>query len=402
MVRKLSARKAPNPAIRTPASGTILDGEAVNVDQSDQQSARANGSPASGIPGGEVGQMPRRKQPHKPGVKHISVALQGGGSHGAFTWGVMHRLMSEPRLYIDGISGTSAGAMNAVVFADGFLKGKRQGAIDGLAEFWHRVSRMSPIPRMFPRGIPGLSDGWAVDNDPSFMLLDFMTRMMAPRQFNPLKLDPLGDLLRELVDFEQLRAHPEVKLFVTASNVRTCKSRIFRTHEITPATLMASACLPLLFEAVEVDGEFYWDGGYLGNPAIYPLIHECDSSDVVLVQINPLNRPDVPVTSRDILNRINEMTFNASLVREMHGFATISQLVESGALNDDRYVAVRFHEISAEAELADMGALSKMNTEPEFLEHLHQMGYEAADRWVSENFERIGWESTFDIMERFG
>lgn len=402
MVRKISARKTPAPAMIAPVSGTIVDGEAVDVDQSDQQSARAHGTGTAGTPVGAAGETPRRKQPHKPGVKHISVALQGGGSHGAFTWGVMHRLMSEPRLYIDGISGTSAGAMNAVVFADGFLKGKRQGAIDGLAEFWHRVSRMSPIPRMFPRGIPGVSEGWAVDNDPSFMLLDFMTRMMAPRQFNPLKLDPLGDLLRELVDFEQLRAHPEVKLFVTASNVRTCKSRIFRTHEITPATLMASACLPLLFEAVEVDGEFYWDGGYLGNPAIYPLIHECDSSDVVLVQINPLNRPDVPVTSRDILNRINEMTFNASLVREMHGFATISQLVESGALNDDRYVAVRFHEISAEAELADMGALSKMNTDPAFLEHLHQMGYEAADRWVSENFERIGWESTFDIMERFG
>ncbi len=370
------------------------------VDKTDQSTSTPTDGTAP--PSAEAATGPRHKRPHKPGVKHISVALQGGGSHGAFTWGVMHRLMSEPRLYIDGISGTSAGAMNAVVFADGFLKGKRQGAIDGLRVFWERVSRMSPIPRMIPRGIPGLSDGWAVDNDPTFMMLDFMTRLMAPRQFNPLKLDPLGDLLRELVDFEQLRAHPEVKLFVTASNVRTCKSRIFRTPEITAATLMASACLPLLFEAVEVDGEFYWDGGYLGNPAIYPLIHECESSDVVLVQINPLNRPDVPVTSRDILNRINEMTFNASLVREMHGFATISQLVESGALNDDRYVAVRFHEISAEAELADMGALSKMNTEPAFLNHLHQMGYEAADRWISENFDRIGWESTFNLMERFG
>jgi NTE family protein len=357
-------------------------------------------SPDNGSP--DNGEQPRRRRPHKPGVKHISVALQGGGSHGAFTWGVMHRLMSDPRLYIDGISGTSAGAMNAVVFADGFLKGKRQGAIDGLAHFWERVSRLSPIPRMIPRGIPGLSEGWAVDNDPTFMMVDFMTRMMSPRQFNPMKLNPLGDLLRELVDFEQLRAHTEVKLFVTASNVRTCRSRIFRTHEITADTLMASACLPLLFEAVEIEGDFYWDGGYLGNPAIHPLIHECDSSDVILVHINPMNRPDVPVTSRDILNRINEMTFNASLVQEMHGFATVSKMVESGALNDDRYVAVRFHQIGAEAELAEMGALSKMNTERAFLDHLHQLGYEAADKWISDNFDRIGWESTIDLEERFG
>ncbi len=165
---------------------------------------------------------------------------------------------------------------------------------------------------------------------------------------------------------------------------------------------MASACLPLLFEAVEVEGEFYWDGGYLGNPAIHPLIHECDSSDVVIVQINPMNRPDVPVSARDILNRINEMTFNASLVREMEGFATVTRMIENGELQNDRYTAVRFHEISAEAELAEMGSLSKMNTERAFLEHLHQLGYETADKWITENFERIGWESTIDLNERFG
>jgi NTE family protein len=338
----------------------------------------------------------------RSGVKHISLALQGGGSHGAFTWGVMHRLMSEPRIYIDGISGTSAGAMNAAVFVDGFLKGKRQGAIDALAVFWDRVARLCPLPRAFPRGIPGASESWTVDGDPTFMLVDFMTRLWSPRQFNPMKLNPLADLLSELVDFENLRRHPEVKVFITASNVRTCKSRLFRTPEITVETLMASACLPLIFEAVEIEGEFYWDGGYLGNPAIYPLIHECASSDVVIVQINPLNRPEVPASARDILNRINEMTFNASLVREMAGIATITKLVESGALNDDRYTAVRFHEIGAEVELAEMGALSKMNTERPFLEHLHKLGYDTADRWLAANFDRLGWESTLDVAERFG
>src|SRR5579864_9217584 len=206
----------------------------------------------------------------------------------------MHRLMSEPRLYIDGISGTSAGAMNAVVFADGFLKGQRQGAINALADFWGAIADLCSVPRSFVRGIPGLSAGWGVDSDPSFMLVDLMTRMWSPTQLNPFDMNPLREVLSDLVDFEGLRARPEVKLFITASNVRTCKSRVFRTPELTAEVLLASACLPLIFKAVEIDGEHYWDGGYLGNPTISPLIDECDSSDVVIVQINPLNRPDVP------------------------------------------------------------------------------------------------------------
>jgi NTE family protein len=345
--------------------------------------------------------LPRRQKPSRPGVKHISLALQGGGSHGAFTWGVMHRLICEPRLYIDGISGTSAGAMNAAVFADGFIKGSRQGAIDGLAAFWQRIAGMNALPRSLLRGIPGLSDGWRVDADPTFMMMDFFSRIWAPTQFNPMNLNPLRDLLEELVDFPGLRARPDVKLFITASNVRTCKSRLFRTSELSSATLLASSCLPLLFKAVEIDGEAYWDGGYLGNPAIFPLINECSSSDVVIVQINPMNRPDVPVTARDILNRINEMSFNSSLVAEMFGIATVSSLIESGSLEDERYAAVRFHQIAAEAELARYGALSKMNTERPFLEHLHELGFQTADRWITENFDRIGWESTLDLFESY-
>jgi NTE family protein len=343
-----------------------------------------------------------RRRPSHSGVKHISLALQGGGSHGAFAWGVMHRLISEPRLYIDGLSGTSAGAMNAVVFADGFIKGSRQGAINGLAEFWGQVAERCTVPRSPFPSIFGGANPWQVDSEPSFMMLDFMTRIWSPSQLNPSNANALRDILLDIVDFEGLRRREDVKLFVTASNVRTCKSRVFRTPELSVDALLASACLPLVTRAVEIDGEHYWDGGYLGNPAIHPLINECASSDVVIVQINPLNRPDVPVTMRDILGRINEMTFNASLVREMFGIATISNLVESGALDDDRYISVRFHEISAEAELAQYGALSKMNTERGFLEHLHTLGYETADRWVAETFDRIGWESTLDVGEKYG
>ena len=345
--------------------------------------------------------LPRRKQPRRPGVKRISLALQGGGSHGAFTWGVLHRLISEPRLYIDGLSGTSAGAMNAAVFADGFIRGSRQGAIDALAEFWRRIGELNRLPRGFARGMSGLTDHWQVDADPTFMLVDWMTRLWAPTQLNPLNLNPLRRVLADLVDFAGLRQRPDVKLFVTASNVRTCKSRLFRTPELTVDVLLASACLPLIFRAVEIDGEHYWDGGYLGNPAISPLINESASSDVVIVQINPLHRPDVPTTMRDIMNRINEMTFNASLVSEMSGIATVSSLIESGALEDERYTTVRFHQISAEAALAKYGALSKLNTEKPFLEHLHTLGYETADRWIAETFDRIGWESTIDVLEKY-
>jgi NTE family protein len=345
--------------------------------------------------------LPRRKLPRKPGVKHISLALQGGGAHGAFTWGVLHRLISEPRLYIDGLSGTSAGAMNAVVFADGFIRGSRQGAIDALARFWDRIAKLNWLPRTGLRGLPDAANPWQVDSDPSFMLFDLMTRLWAPTQLNPLNMNPLRRVLAELVDFPALRRRSDVKLFVTASNVRTCKSRVFRTAELTPETLLASACLPLLFKAIEIEGEHYWDGGYLGNPAIHPLINECSSSDVVIVQINPLHRPDVPVTMRDILNRINEMTFNASLVREMFGIATVSSLIESGAIDDERYTTVRFHQISAEAELASYGALSKLNAERRFLQHLHDLGYETAERWIAANFDRLGWESSVDVLEKF-
>jgi NTE family protein len=345
--------------------------------------------------------LPRPRAPYRPNVKPISLALQGGGAHGAFTWGVLHRLMSEPRLYIDGISGASAGAINGVVMVDGFLKGKRQGAIDALARFWDRVGQLATLPRSPLPQLLGLAPDWRVEKEPAFLWLDFISRIFSPAEMNPLGLNPLRDILAEVVDFEAIRQHPHIKLFIAASNVRTCKPRIFRTPELQVDSIMASACLPLLFRAVEIEGEHYWDGGYLGNPTIYPLIHECGSSDIVIVRINPMQRDEVPVSARDILNRINEMSFNASLVREMRSIATMSRLVQNGALDDDRYATVRFHEITAETELADLGALSKFNTEPGFLKHLHDLGFDTADRWIAETFERLGWESTIDVVEKF-
>jgi NTE family protein len=346
---------------------------------------------------------PRRAQPPaKPAVstptrRHINIALQGGGAHGAFTAGVLSRLIDDRRIFIDGISGASAGAMNAVVFTDGFLRGGRKGAIEALTRFWTEVSRRSPLQHRDWRAWFGLPPDWRVDRVPSFVWFDAITRMMSPYQVNPFQINPLLDILEESVDFENVRSDRRIRLFVSASNVRTCKLRIFRTPEITARVLMASACLPTLFPAVEIDGEHFWDGGYLGNPAIWPLIHECDSNDVMIVRINPMQRPDVPTTAREILNRINEMSFNATLVREMRGVATITRLIEQGRLESGDYASVRFHGIDEEDEIHRMGALSKFNTDAAFLGHLHDLGVRAADRWVDAHLEAVGERSTLDL-----
>ena len=334
--------------------------------------------------------------------RHINLALQGGGAHGAFTWGVLNRLIADRRIFIDGISGASAGAMNAVVFTDGFLKGGRQGAIDALEKFWWQISLRGFMNHTDWRAWFGLKPDWRVDKVPGFVLFDMISRMLAPSQLNPIGLNPLMDLMNEQVDFAAIRNDRRIKLFVTASNVRTCKPRVFTVDEITADVLMASACLPLLFPAVEIDGEAYWDGGYLGNPAIYPLIHECESNDVVIVQINPMNRPEIPVTARDILNRINEMSFNASLVREMRGIATVNQLIEDGRLiRSENYAPVLFHGIGAEADMSKLGSLSKFNTQWGFLTWLRDLGSATADRWLAENFSSLGEKSTLDVFATY-
>ena len=335
--------------------------------------------------------------------KRLNLALQGGGAHGAFTWGVLDRLMRDGRIFIDGISGTSAGAMNGVVFTDGFIKGGRKGAIDSLDVFWKKVSdgAFMPSQTVKPWFAPGGDEHWNVDNAPAFMMADFFSRMFSPSQLNPLNLNPLHDILSEMVDFKGLRRRKDIKLFVSASNVRTNKLKVFRTEEMCVEALLASACLPLMFKAVEVDGEQYWDGGYLANPAIAPLIHECVSKDVVIVQINPMNRLQVPTTAREILNRINELSFNSTLVREMSGIATISKLIDQGKLHDTPFHHVNFHIIVAEDEMSHLGASSKFNADWKFLRYLYELGVDTTDKWLAENFDRIEVESTLDMEKMY-
>ena len=336
---------------------------------------------------------------HHRGRKRVNLALQGGGSHGAFTWGVLERLISDGRIFIDGLSGTSAGAMNAVVFTDGFVRGRKKRAIESLHSFWSRVCEGALVPMSVAKAMSPMKTAWDMDGTLGFQMFDAITRIFSPYQLNPLDIHPLRDILSETIDFEGLRRQAGIKLFVAATNVRTCKLKVFTTPELTVDTLLASACLPMLFRAVEINGECYWDGGYLANPAISPLVHECVSKDVIIVQVNPMNRPDVPQTAREILNRVNEISFNSSLVREMNGISTVTKLIEKGKA--EGYAPVNVHMIQAEAAMAELGASSKFNADWSFLTHLHDLGVATADKWLAEHFDSIGNESTLDMIKAY-
>jgi NTE family protein len=338
---------------------------------------------------------------HHKGRKRVNLALQGGGSHGAFTWGVLERLMADGRIFIDGLSGTSAGAMNAVVFTDGFVRGRQKRAISALQTFWKRVSEGAFVPMAVLRAMTSGNGSWNMDDAPGYQMLDAIARMFSPYQLNPLDLHPLRDILKELVDFDGLQQHAKIKLFVAATNVRTCKLKVFRTPEITVDTLLASACLPMLFRAVEINGESYWDGGYMANPAIMPLINECVSKDVIIVQVNPMNRPHVPNSAREILNRLNEISFNSSLMREMNGIVTVSRLLDQGRAEGSGFARVNFHMIQAEDAMSALGTSSKFNADWAFLTYLHELGMSTADRWLAEHFDAIGNESTLDMIKTY-
>ena len=338
---------------------------------------------------------------HHKGRKRVNLALQGGGAHGAFTWGVLDRLISDGRIFIDGLSGTSAGAMNAVVFTDGFVRGRKARAIAALRTFWQRVSEGALVPMSIAHTLSPFHQSWNMDDTIPYQLFDAITRMFSPYQLNPLDLHPLRDILVSLVDFEGLRAQPNIKLFVSATHVRTCKLKVFGTPELTVDTLLASACLPMLFRAVDIDGESYWDGGYMANPAIMPLVHECVSKDVIIVQVNPMNRPQVPNTAREILNRINEVSFNSSLMREMNGIITVSRLLEQGHAQSSGFSQVRFHMIQAEEAMSELGSSSKFNADWSFLTYLHDLGVDTAERWLRDNFDAIGNASSLDMIKTY-
>ena len=342
-----------------------------------------NGSPSA-----------RRSGQSRPDVL-IDLALQGGGSHGAFTWGVLDRLLEESWLKIDAVSGTSAGAMNAAVLASGWLKGGAPGARQALESYWRRVSEAAAFSPFQRTPLDRLMGRWSLDHSPGYVAMDLMTRLASPYDLNPLGYNPLKPILEESIDFEILRQSP-IKLFITATNVRTGRGRIFRNPEISADVLLASACLPTMFQAVEIDGEAYWDGGYAGNPTITPLVRESSASDTILVQINPRERADVPRSAADILNRLNEISFNASLMKEIRMIALLRQVADPGSGEGARWAGMRTHRIMTEM-LSELGASSKLNAEWDFVSLLRDEGRRAAAAFLDQHGSDIGARSTADI-----
>mgnify|MGYP001254165203 CR=1 FL=1 len=327
----------------------------------------------------------------------IDLALQGGGSHGAFAWGALDRMLDFPWLKVEGISGTSAGAMNAAVFAYGFMTGGAEGARASMAGFWRKVSdaaRLSPFQRTpWDR----LTGNWTLDNSPAYIMADTMSRFISPFSFDGVGIEynPLRKILEETIDFEALAQGP-IKLFITATNVRTGRGRVFRRDEITADVLLASACLPTLFKPVQIGEEFYWDGGFSGNPTMTPLVRECESNDTFLVQVNPINRPDIPTTARDIVNRINEVSFNATLLKELKMVALMRRVADPGNSEGKLWGEMRLHRIASDM-MVSLSASSKLNAEWAFLEMLRDEGRRAVDAFAEKHREDVGVRSSFDF-----
>ncbi len=322
----------------------------------------------------------------------VDFALQGGGSHGAFTWGVLDRLLEEPWLRIEAISGTSAGAMNAAVLVSGFMQGGAEGARAALDAYWSRVAEAAKFSPLQRSPLDRLMNRWTLDTSPAYLTVDLMSRVLSPYDLNPLGLNPIRSILSESVDFAHLAEAP-VKLFITATNVHTGRGRVFRNKEITPDVLLASACLPTMFQAIEIDGEPYWDGGYAGNPTITPLVRESDAHDTILIQINPRERRETPRTASEILNRLNEISFNSPLMKELRMIALLRQVADPGTGEGARWAGMRTHRIMTD-RLAELGASSKVNAEREFLMLLKEEGRRSADAFLASHGEDIGKRST--------
>jgi len=336
------------------------------------------------------------------GRKPIALALQGGGMHGAFTWGVLDRLLEDGRLAFEGVSATSAGAMNAAVLASGMLQGGDTGARQALHDFWYAVAqsaeRYNPL-----RWTPWLKGkhSFGLDYSPMYTFADMALRIFSPYQFNRRNLSPLREVLERQVDFAALRSQCPFHLYLSATNVETGKIRIFTDEDVCAEAVLASACVPTLFQAVTIDGQNYWDGGYMGNPAIFPLIYHCNTRDVVIVHINPLVRPGVPITAADILNRISEISFNSSLMRELRTIAFVTDLIQQGKVDRNEMKEMLIHSIKSDEAMCALSVSSKYNADWDFLCGLRDNGRSEAEAWLTENYRYIGERSSIDIRKEF-
>lgn len=347
------------------------------------------------------------KKPVKPaqrqkGCKRLNLALQGGGSHGAYTWGVLDRLLEEEDIEIVGLSGTSAGAMNAAVVVDGLAEGGATRAREKLRMFWQSVSGYSSIfSPVQQTPLEQLQHGFDLNWSMAYNAFDMLSRMFSPYELNPLNVNPLRTVLENQVDIERIHAADDIGLFVTATSVETGHPRVFESDDITIDVLLASACLPTMFQAVEIEGEPFWDGGYMGNPSLWPLIYRTDCPDILLVEINPVYRPGTPKHAVDIINRLNEISFNSSLIAEMRAINFVKKLIAHGDLSGNVYKDVNMHMMGAPAAMQELTASSKVNASWEFLTFLHGVGYKAAELWLKQTKKHINQASTLDIESVF-
>jgi NTE family protein len=334
-------------------------------------------------------------------TRPINLALQGGGAHGAFTWGVIDRLLEDGRLDFESLVGTSAGAMNAAVTVHGLMTGGRDGAREALDRFWHSVSETALFSPIQPSPLDQWMSVGNLDFSPMFHWFDALTRVVSPYQSNPTNHNPLREILLDQVDFERIRVTGAPKLFVCATNVNTGRIKVFRTHEMTCDMVLASACLPFLYQAVEIGDEHFWDGGYMGNPPLYPLFYECASRDILLVMINPIRIPEVPRNATGIFDRINEISFNSNLMREMRAIHFVGELIDKGFSDGGRLKKMLIHTVDAESQMRRLSTSSKLNAGWPFLCWLRDLGRARATAFLDEHFDKIGRESSTDIEERF-
>jgi NTE family protein len=331
--------------------------------------------------------------------KVINLALQGGGSHGALTWGVLDRLLEDKRLVIEGITATSAGAINAVVLADGLAAGGREGARNALRQFWQKMSQSASLSIFQPSPIDKINPRFGLEHSPGYLFMEAVSYYSSPYQFNPFNYNPLKTLLEEVIDFERVRQQRRVKLFLSATNVRTSKVKVFSSEEINAEHVLASACLPLLMHAVEIDGEHYWDGGFAGNPVIFPVIYECEARDIVMIHLTPAERPELPVNPRAIMNRMQEISFNSSLIREMRAIAFLTKLIDEGYWTNGKRIFI--HSIEGEDVIREFSGSSRVNGDWDLLSRLFKIGRERADNWLTSNFDLINAESTLDLEAKY-
>ncbi|MCX7729387.1 MAG: patatin-like phospholipase family protein [Bacteroidia bacterium] len=335
-------------------------------------------------------------------TKKIILALQGGGAHGAFTWGVLDRLLEVDEIEVEAMSGTSAGAINTVVCAYGLHIGGPQKAKELLEKLWKKISLNGSVflkPSVFDAFL-GNGD---IYNSPGYILFNTFTQYVSPYVFNPFNYNPLKGILNELVDFEELNKYNKKKLFICATNVKTNQAKIFTNKEITVDAVLASSCLPFLFPAVKIGNDYYWDGGYMGNPPLFPMINNTISQDIVLIKINSININTLPTTARDIADRVNEISFNSSLINEMRFIHYRNELIRNGIIKPDGKInrEIFIHVISGYNVLNALGYSSKLNTSYQFFQKLKEEGRKVANQWLEKNLHKLGTHSTFDIEEHF-